>query len=67
MVKVKFKIINPDYILFKNVEYLECIDPRIELRDRNILIIGKNGEIVGVFPCDFLVMVASVQLIDGAK
>ncbi len=60
-VKVKFKIINPDYIFFKKVEYLETINPRIELKDRNIFIVDENKNVMGVFPSDYSIIVVAYK------
>jgi hypothetical protein len=65
-VKVKFKIINPDYIFFKKVEYLETINPRIELKDRNIFIVDENKNVMGVFPSDYSIIVVGAKFINVA-
>jgi hypothetical protein len=60
MVKVKFKVVHYDALLFGRKSYFEVINPSVEIEDRTIIVKGKNGEIVAVLPdLDRLIFVSA--------
>jgi hypothetical protein len=64
MVRVKYKVVHYDALLFGRYSYFEVIDPTVEIEDRTIIVKGKNGEIVAVLPdLDRLIFV-SAKILD---
>ena len=60
MVKVKFKVVHYDALLFGRKSYFEVVDPSVEIQDRTIIVKGRNGEIVAVLPdLDRLIFVSA--------
>ena len=60
MVKVKFKVVHYDALLFGRKSYFEVIDPSVEIKDRTIIVKGNSGEIVAVLPdLDRLIFVSA--------
>jgi hypothetical protein len=60
MVKVKFKVVHYDALLFGRKSYFEVIDPSVEIKDRTIIVKGHSGEIVAVLPdLDRLIFVSA--------
>jgi hypothetical protein len=60
MVRVKFKVVHYDALLFGRKSYFEVVDPNIVIEDRTIIVKGHNGEVVAVLPdLDRLIFVSA--------
>jgi hypothetical protein len=60
MVRVKFKVVHYDALLFGRKSYFEVVDPSVEIEDRTIIVKGHNGEVVAVLPdLDRLIFVSA--------